>query len=479
VSPFVATLVCISGIVGLFLLDRDGRGRTSWALWLPVLWLLIAGSRHVSSWLDMQPVVSIDQYFDGSPIDRNIYALLLAASLLVLVGRRRLVASILRRNWPILLFVFYCALSILWSDYPGVALKRLIKSLGDYMIVLIMLTERDHTAAVKQVLARVGFVLLPLSILFIKYYPELGRGYAQHWEGTQFLAGVAENKNLLGVICMVIGFAAFWRVLHAWCLPRRELTKTLIVHGTLFAMAVWLLIKSDSKTSLACFVLTAALIASHTFMKMARKRLVLHILVSAVVLSCFSVLFLGIGSGALERIGRDATLTGRTGIWEVLLKVPINPVVGTGFESFWLGERLRRLWAMRELYDININEAHNGYLEVYLNLGVVGLALIGTLMVTAYRNALRVLDRDPSVGRLWLGFLVIAVVYNFTEAGIRSTDLVWIVLLLVVTRVAGSAHESVSKTHADAKAFVDFEGSIDTLSLSRCQIDRSKGVGEN
>jgi exopolysaccharide production protein ExoQ len=417
----------------------------------------------------MAPVVSIDQYFDGSPIDRNIYALLIAANLLVLIGRRKLVASILRRNWPILLFVFYCAVSILWSDYPGVALKRWIKSLGDYMIVLIMLTERDRTAAVKQVLARVGLVLLPLSILFIKYYPELGRGYAQHWEGTQFLAGVAENKNLLGLICMVLGFAATWRVLHAWCLPRREFAKTLLVHGSLFAMAAWLLIKSDSKTSLACFVLTTALIAGHTFLKVARKRFVLHILVAAVVLSCFSVLFLGIGSGALESIGRDATLTGRTGIWEVLLKVPINPVVGTGFESFWLGERLRRLWAMRELYNININEAHNGYLEVYLNLGLVGLALIGTLMVTAYRNALRVLDQDPGVGRLWLGFLMIAVVYNFTEAGIRSTDLVWIVFLLVSTRVAVWAQAPASKTHANAKAFADFDVSIEAFGPRACQ----------
>jgi O-antigen ligase len=87
---------------------------------------------------------------------------------------------------------------------------------------------------------------------------------------------------------------------------------------------------------------------------------------------------------------------------------------------------------MPELYNININEAHNGYLETYLNLGVVGLAFIAGLMVIGYRNVLRLLDRDPEAGRLRLGYLVIAVIYNFTEAAIRTSDLVWIGFILAI-----------------------------------------------
>jgi exopolysaccharide production protein ExoQ len=139
--PVVATVIFVVGIVILFILDRDRKDRTSWALWVPLIWFLIAGSRPVSAWLGMTPGMSVEQYLEGSPIDRAFFIVLIALGLVVLLGRRRRVAALLQNNWPILVFVAYCAVSITWSDYPGVALKRWIKSLGDYVMVLIVLTE--------------------------------------------------------------------------------------------------------------------------------------------------------------------------------------------------------------------------------------------------------------------------------------------------------------------------------------------------
>jgi len=454
-SPSLAAIVFCVGIMGLLLLDRERKVRTSWALWLPVMWLLIAGSRHVSAWLGTAPVGSPEQYLEGSPVDATVYGLLLGAGITVLFGRRRIVTSLLNRNWPILIFVLYCAISITWSDYPGVALKRWIKSLGDYTMVLILLTEHDREHAVKRALAMAACVLLPLSILFIKYYPDLGRAYASHWDGTQFFVGVADTKNMLGMVCLVFGFAASWRFLQAYCGVRPDRIGGLVVHGTVVAMAIWLLILSDSKTSLSCFVLTVGLIAAHIFFKMARKRVAIHLLVAVVVLTCFSVLFLGIGTGALQTMGRNPTLTGRTDIWDILLRVPINPVIGTGFESFWLGERLARLWTFPIVN--GINEAHNGYLEVYLNLGWVGIALLTRLVWTGYKNILSLLERDPEAGRLRLGFFVIAMVYNFTEAAIRSTDLVWIAFVLAITAMPERTLARVAKTRRTATAVGEVE----------------------
>jgi exopolysaccharide production protein ExoQ len=435
--PPVAAVLFVCGILGLFYLDRDKKVRSSWALWIPIVWLLLSGSRAASTWLGVAPDTSVEQLAEGSPIDRATYIVLLAAGIAVLLGRKKSVANLLQKNWPLVLFVLYCFISITWSEYPLVAFKRWIKSLGDYVMVLILLTEHDRSHAVRQVLARVGFLLLPVSVLFINYYPALGRYYARHWESTQFFVGVADNKNMLGMTCMVFGFAASWRVLEAWRGSRRARAKALLVHGTILLMAIWLLFKSDSKTSLICFVATSGLIAAHTLLKVARKRIVIHLMVATVILGSFSTLFLGVGGGLLESVGRNSTLTGRTQIWEVLLNVPINPVVGTGFESFWLGERLRKLWAMPELYNININEAHNGYIETYINLGAVGVIFILVLMATGYRNVLRLLDRDPEAGRLRLGYLVIAVIYNFTEAAIRTTDLVWIAFVLALMALPG------------------------------------------
>jgi exopolysaccharide production protein ExoQ len=420
----IATVIFIIGIIGLFVLDRDPRARTSAALWLPVAWLLIAGSRPVSVWLQINSPSSPEQYLEGSPVDRAIYLVLMSAGMIVLLGRRQSVVRLLKANGPILIFIAYCAISLSYSDYPGVALRHWIKSLGDYIMVLIVLTDRDQSNAVKQVLAKPGFLLLPLSILFIKYYPDLGRTYSAHWDATQFSIGVAEDKNMLGMTCLVFGLAALWRLLNEISGSRR--TRIIAVHGTMVTMGIWLLISSNSMTSLFCFLLTGAMLAATTFLKIARKNAFVHLAAAGTLLLCLSPLFLDLSGSILQSIGRDPTLTGRTEIWRNLLDVPVNPVLGTGFESFWLGERLERLWAIPGMH---INEAHNGYLEIYLNLGWIGVALMAGIMVAGYRNVLRLLRQDPEAGRLRLAYFIAGAAYNLTEAAMRTMSLMWIAFL--------------------------------------------------
>jgi O-antigen ligase len=145
-----------------------------------------------------------------------------------------------------------------------------------------------------------------------------------------------------------------------------------------------------------------------------------------------AALFLGIGGGALKMMGRNSTLTGRTDIWNIVIGLAGNPFLGTGFESFWLGDRLQAVW--RD-YGLHIQEAHNGYLEVYLNLGWIGVALLALLMVTAYQNVMRALREKQETGSLMLAFLLAAVLYSFTEAGFRMMSPIWTAFLLVATSV--------------------------------------------
>ena len=137
---------------------------------------------------------------------------LLAAGVAVLVGRARHAERFLQRNWPILLFFAYCGASVLWSDYPGVAFKRWTKALGDVVMVMVVLTDPDPFAAVKRLFARTAFILIPLSVLLVKYYPEWGRGY-DRWTWTPYYGGVAIGKNGLGYVCLVFGLASLWRFL--------------------------------------------------------------------------------------------------------------------------------------------------------------------------------------------------------------------------------------------------------------------------
>src|SRR6266403_6236918 len=210
-SPQIACVVYGLVILGLFILDWDRNSRTSKALWIPVIWLWIAGSREVSQWLaalgvgQVRTLVSLTaQYPEGSPIDRWVYTLLLLLGLIVLAKRRSLVGDLLRPNAPILLFFLYCAASILWSDYPDISFKRWIKALGDIVMLMVVYTEFNRAAAVKRLLARTGFLLIPLSVLTIKYFPGLGKGYKEV-SGTAVYSGVTTNKNLLGITCLVFG----------------------------------------------------------------------------------------------------------------------------------------------------------------------------------------------------------------------------------------------------------------------------------
>ena len=57
-NPLLASLICACGVGGLFYLDRDKTVRTSWALWLPTLWIGIVGSRAVSAWFSSGPKVA-------------------------------------------------------------------------------------------------------------------------------------------------------------------------------------------------------------------------------------------------------------------------------------------------------------------------------------------------------------------------------------------------------------------------------------
>ena len=103
-------------------------------------------------------------YVEGSPLDAIVFEVLEVAALIVLISRRERLGSILRNNWAIWLFFFY-ATSISWSDFPLVTLKHWIKGIGDVMMVLIVLTEASVPDAISSLFTRLGFLLVPLSVL--------------------------------------------------------------------------------------------------------------------------------------------------------------------------------------------------------------------------------------------------------------------------------------------------------------------------
>lgn len=438
-NPSIATLVYVVGIACLFYLDRDKSVRTSRALWLPVIWVWIIGSRPVSFWIggDLPGNDAAIQALElnGSAPDRIVFQILVVAGMIVIAHRAMRARVLLRNSLPILAYFFYCLVSILWSDFPGVAAKRWIKAVGDLVMVLIVVTDKEPIAALKRFFSRTGFILLPISLLFIKFFPALGRSYDQ-WIGTQFNVGVTTDKNLLGVITFVLSLGALWRILtlsQRGRVPGRA--RHLLAQGALLGFGVTLLRMANSATSLASFVVGAGLMLT-TLLPLIRRRIAaVHALVLSLLFTAGLTMLLGGQGDVVHALGRDSTLTGRTDIWKDVIPMAPNALIGAGFESFWLGPRLEKMAS--DFQNLHVTEAHNGYIEVYLQLGLVGLFFIALVVINGYLRSVTTFRRDPILGGILLAIILTGSIYNITEAGFRMMDPMWVFFLLAVVASGG------------------------------------------
>jgi exopolysaccharide production protein ExoQ len=438
-NPSIASFICACGIAGLFYLDRDDTVRTSKALWLPVAWISILGSRPVSGWLGISPSGANVQ-LDGSPVDAAVFGFLLAVAIVVLISRRRQTRAFVTANWPILIYFFYCLISIAWSYHPDVSFKRWIKAIGDPAMVLIIVTDGQPVAAFRRLFSRVGLLLLPTSVLLIKYYGDLGRGYTP--DGAPENTGVTTNKNSLGLIVFLISLGALWNV-RALLINKEapNRTRRLVAQGILLTFGIVLLQMSHSATSVACFILGGGLMLLTTRRAIRNRPGRVYALCLSIVLA--GVLFMLFGGGSLvsSALGRGEGLSGRTEIWAAVLGAAGNPLIGTGFESFWISPNVHKVWrSLKGWWDPEgLNEAHNGYIEVYLNLGWVGVFLIAMILIGSYRWAGEAFRRDPELGGLMLAYIATGTFYSTTEAGFRMLTPSWIFLLLAVIGSSGVA----------------------------------------
>lgn len=446
----IATIIYLLGILGLFAMEQDPRNRASNALWIPIIWLLINASRPVSMWLQIAPPSSEEQYLEGSPLDRALYVFLELLAVFVLAGRTGRVKEVLSRNKALVCFFLVCLMGTLWSDHPLVSFKRWIKLLGDLAMVLVVVTDKSVFWAVRTVLRAIGFILIPSSILLIKYYPDMSRYYSR-WEGKMFVSGVAEDKNMLGMTCLVVGLGTIWQVLSILHeMHRAGAFRRLSAHGIILLLSAWLLWQSNSMTSIACLALAGGLLVAVNVFKTIQKPLILHTTIGSIVALAFAVLFLKVGGGALESMGRNPTLTGRTEIWQGLIALTSNSVIGMGYESFWLGDHLKKIWASGELL-YGINEAHNAYLEVFLNLGFVGVLSLAALLISGYLSVTRKVRIQRELGSLGLAFFVCALIHGFTEsAAFRMMTPIWfgciLAMMIPVERVGTTKRETQDKS---------------------------------
>src|SRR5215475_1372158 len=249
-SPSMASCLTVALIVWLFRRDIREKPDVSGALWLPLLWLILGCSRSASAWLNIfgLPVSGGVSVEEGSPLDACFYFVLIIAGFGVLAKRQVRLTEVVSNNGWLIAFLLYCLISIAWSDFPFIAFKRWIKVLGHPIMALIVITEPNFEEALTRLMKRCAYVVVPVSILFIKYYPELGRGFSP-WGGTEN-TGITTNKNMLGGDCLILGFFFFWYLLQIWQSERGTWRRNELRLIAGFSIGIWWLFsQAHSATS--------------------------------------------------------------------------------------------------------------------------------------------------------------------------------------------------------------------------------------
>lgn len=426
----IATLLTLVFVGVLFARDFRQKANVTAALWLPFFWVTVCGggSRYFSQWLDMFGLhvggISVE---DGSPVDAAFQTVLILGGLIVLHRRRVSVLGFIRNNQWLTIYLAYCLVAVTWSDFPFVSAKRWIKLLGDPVMALVLLTEPEPMEAFVRTMKRCAYLLLPVSILFIKYYPYLGRTFDE-WTGLALNTGIATNKNELGFDCWILGAVLFWHMLRVWRWERGAARRDeLILCGGLMLMNLWLLKNAHSASSLVAFLLAAGIMLFLGFRWVNRRSVSAYIVAGSAAVAVAFFVF-GLDDTVIHLLGKNDTLTGRTDIWRVLWHWNINPVLGTGYEGFWLGDRLQEV---QQILPSFLNEAHNGYLETYLNLGFIGVGITAVLLLATYGKSRRELFRNFDFGRFRIAYLVSFIVYNWTEAAFRMNAFPFFIFFLI------------------------------------------------
>ena len=364
---------------------------------------------------------------EGSPLDAWFFFILIAAGVYVLSKRGVRLSEIVGNNQWLTIFLLYCLISIIWSDFPFVAFKRWIKILGHPTMALIVLTEPNPKEAVIRLMKRCAYVVVPVSILFIKYYPQWGRGF-EVWTGEPFNSGITTNKNALGADCLILGFFFFWYLLQTWKTERSTWRRNELRLIAGFLIGIWLLLSQAHSATASTSLFIGALTVVFVGIRSINKRLIGTYMLAALVLFAVAELTFGISGRFSEALGRGSGLSGRTLLWTELLKLDTNPILGTGFESFWLGKRPELL---EGIFYFIPNEAHNGYLETYLTLGLIGVFLLLGLFVATFRKIHLELFQNFEWGRYRLGLLAAVILYNWTEAAFKTVNPIWFVFYLI------------------------------------------------
>ena len=350
---------------------------------------------------------------------QSLFAFTHLGSFCLLFYRPSSLFKVLKRDIILLSLVFFAAASVFWSSNPSNTLYTLIKLMGTTFFGIYLSTRFTSKEIFRFLLYVLGFGAIS-SLIFAIILPSYGVMSSGEWQG------IYRHKNLLGRL-MVLN-TIFLLLVKSTSLSNNLLNKAMIL------LSILLVISSSSKGALI-YLISLILIASVCKFFLWRD----VVAIPAFLISL--VLILGVTSWLLSNLeyivvdvlNKDITLTGRSDIWEAAIEmIGRRPYLGYGYSGFWHGFNGPSEYIIRVTQWPLIPHSHNGFIDLSLELGIVGLCIFCLgLLSNLFKAALRA-SRIKSTQALWpLIYLLSVLIFNFSESGILKENSIFWVLYVV------------------------------------------------
>ncbi|MCA9733684.1 MAG: O-antigen ligase family protein [Deferribacteres bacterium] len=381
-----------------------------------VLFQLIFFSNYLDIDLgDITPTDKLDIQQGGNIFRQLVMSLAMVFSFIGLIVQIKQ-KQYRRVNMALMIpFVVYCFASIAWSPVPFITLKRCIQILGLLAIALYAVQAQNHNEKILQIIRTVLAAVVLTNLFVIILFPGIGIT-----PGTHEWRGYLQHKNSLGAVTILA--VAVW--LPA-IFEKQSLRKKLAV-AFLIAITLLLTFMSDSKTAL---LINFVLIAIWLFI-IVPLPFVLKMSLSGAMLVFLFLWFLNFQFASIndftENIfARSADLTGRTQLWGVVFDEFLShPYFGVGYNGFWTSQIIESDWVTFQ--------AHNGYLDILNELGVVGATFFFLTLVGLLVRIIRLMLRNPSGFLPYFLLFAGIVLHNFMESNFcRAMTRNWFLYLLI------------------------------------------------
>jgi len=366
---------------------------------------------------------------DSAPINTVTMAAILAVSTVMGIRYRDNIIRAIPGMTPVLLFLALAIASAIWSDYPGISLRRSGTAIttalwGAYLAsrfglrdVIVLIAESIFIIAVGSMLLGLTFHETAIDLVNVN-----GPDSTIGWRG------ILDGKNTLGIV-MATGMSTMTYLIISPGTRSRD--KVLWIIGILLCAA--LLYLSQSRTSWVAGMVgvIVCVVARGMYRRPAITTVVMAWLVLlGVPLALFILNDL---STLTSLIGKDATLTGRVDLWQIVLPYgDKRPWLGYGYSAFWHEDSPRTQEIWRILNSYKPPHAHNGWIETYLELGWLGCIVVAIQMLQMLISAARATAQGRDVDAPYMLLIVVMMlIFNMVEADlIRAPALFWPFLII-------------------------------------------------